>query len=454
MDTLAAILSLVTPGAYMASIDLKHAYYTIPIADEQRKFLKFVWNEQLYEFCVLPMGLTSSPRIFTKVMKPVLATLRQKGHINSGFIDDFYFQGQEFSDCAVNVSDSVRLFISLGLHVHPDKCVLIPSQELLILGFLINSLLMIVKLPLEKKVKLRDLCLQALRGNKLTIQFVASVIGTLISALPGVEFGRLHYRNLERDKINALARNNGNYRSFMHLSEAAKQELQWWTTHVMHSSRRLRHPVISYIFQTDASDLGWGVTCTTIPQLQSQGLWTSEQRTLHINVRELGEAPNSLSFPKGAFERKPPANKHHAIWDVQTVLAYLKTFTPNSGLSLKELSHKLTMLLALVTIQRKQTLIHLNINNGCMIQSDVQFVFVLDKHIKQSRPNYSVPPVIVPRYNLDSDVFPYLCLEAYLEKTKHLRQSVNLLVATIKPHRAIGSQILARWIKIVLAGWY
>jgi hypothetical protein len=41
----------------MASIDLKHAYYTIPIAEEQRKFLKFVWNEQLYEFCVLPMGL-------------------------------------------------------------------------------------------------------------------------------------------------------------------------------------------------------------------------------------------------------------------------------------------------------------------------------------------------------------------------------------------------------------
>ena len=134
---------------------------------------------------------------------------------------------------------------------------------------------------------MRDLCLQALRGNTLTIQFVASVIGTLISAFPGVEFGRLHYRNLERDKVKALARNNGNYRALMRLFEAAKQELQWWTTHVMHASRRLRHPVISYIFQTDASDLGWGVTCTTNPKLQSQGLWTSEQCNLHINVREL-----------------------------------------------------------------------------------------------------------------------------------------------------------------------
>ena len=50
MDTLAAILNLITPGCYMASIFLKHAYYTILIAKEQRKFLKFIWNSQLYQY--------------------------------------------------------------------------------------------------------------------------------------------------------------------------------------------------------------------------------------------------------------------------------------------------------------------------------------------------------------------------------------------------------------------
>ena len=179
MDTLTAILNLVTPGCYMASIDLKHAYYTIPIAQEQQKFLKFVWNDQLYEFTTLPMGLSSSPRIFTKVMKPVLAKLRQKGHINSGFIDDFYLQGQEISHCTVNLSDTVRLFIALGLHVHPDKCILIPSQEILMLGFLINSLLMTVKLPLEKKERLRDLCMQILHGTRFTIQCIAKLVDHL-----------------------------------------------------------------------------------------------------------------------------------------------------------------------------------------------------------------------------------------------------------------------------------
>ena len=38
MDTLASILSLVTPGAYMATIDLPHAYCTIPVAFEHKKF--------------------------------------------------------------------------------------------------------------------------------------------------------------------------------------------------------------------------------------------------------------------------------------------------------------------------------------------------------------------------------------------------------------------------------
>ena len=73
-------------------------------------------------------SLPSFPRIFTKVMKPVLATQRQKGHIiiNSGFINDFYLQGQAILDCKVYISDTIRLFISLGLHVHPDKFVLIP----------------------------------------------------------------------------------------------------------------------------------------------------------------------------------------------------------------------------------------------------------------------------------------------------------------------------------------
>lgn len=65
MDTLQSILKLVTPGCYMATIDLKDAYYSVPVAQEHRKYLRFVWRSKLYQYTCFPNGLSSAPRLFT-----------------------------------------------------------------------------------------------------------------------------------------------------------------------------------------------------------------------------------------------------------------------------------------------------------------------------------------------------------------------------------------------------
>ena len=146
---------------------------------------------------------------------------------------------------------------------------------------------MTVSLTQEKKAKLKLLCLKALGEGNLVIRFVAQVIGKIVSSLPGVEFGHLHYCHLERDKIQALRRSQGDYDSFMHLSEAPKCELNWWLDVDSHLSRRIKHAPCSLVFQTDASASGCGVRCVSDGALQSQGVWSWDQRTLHINVREL-----------------------------------------------------------------------------------------------------------------------------------------------------------------------
>lgn len=69
IDTLEKAIKLITPGCYMSSLDLKDAYYSIPIASEQQHYLKFCWKIVLYQFMCLPMGLMSSPRIFTILLK-------------------------------------------------------------------------------------------------------------------------------------------------------------------------------------------------------------------------------------------------------------------------------------------------------------------------------------------------------------------------------------------------
>ena len=47
MDSLKTVTDLMTQGCYMASVDIKDTYYTVPIAAEHRKFLKFRWRDKL-----------------------------------------------------------------------------------------------------------------------------------------------------------------------------------------------------------------------------------------------------------------------------------------------------------------------------------------------------------------------------------------------------------------------
>ncbi len=206
MESLTTIIKLVDKNCFMACIDPKDAYYSIPIRQSDRKYLKFQWNNTLYQYTCLPNGLSSGPRKFTKILKPPLASLHTKGHIISCHLDDFYLQGETFEKCRQNVIDSVTLFTRLGLLVHPDKSIFTSSQSLVILGFEINSVSMTVRLTREKAQAIKLDCEKFIHKSerKLIIREVAQIVGKLVSSFPGVIFGPLYYRTLEKDKSKAL----------------------------------------------------------------------------------------------------------------------------------------------------------------------------------------------------------------------------------------------------------
>ena len=79
MSSLQTALELMRPGCWMGSIDLKDAYYSVPIWEGHRKFLRFRWGNALFQFRVLPNGLACAPRFFTKLLVPVFATVRETG---------------------------------------------------------------------------------------------------------------------------------------------------------------------------------------------------------------------------------------------------------------------------------------------------------------------------------------------------------------------------------------
>jgi len=82
METIYTVLSMITPNCFMASVDLKDAYYSIKIKEEHQKFLKFKFKDKFYKFTALPNGLSTGPRKFTKLLKPPLAFFSGKKAIS------------------------------------------------------------------------------------------------------------------------------------------------------------------------------------------------------------------------------------------------------------------------------------------------------------------------------------------------------------------------------------
>ena len=90
MDSLSTITKLVTKNCFKAALDLKDAYYSIPIRSLDRKFLLFIREGTLYEFTCHPNGLSCAPRIFSKFLRPPLSSLHKQGHIAVAHLDDLY----------------------------------------------------------------------------------------------------------------------------------------------------------------------------------------------------------------------------------------------------------------------------------------------------------------------------------------------------------------------------
>ena len=189
-------------------------------------------------------------------MKPVYSTLRSMGQIISGYIDDFYLQGDSVAACSSNVKASATLMNTVGFFLHPDKSVLSPAQTVTFLGFVLNSLNMTVSPTPEKISKTITCCTELLQTLRPTILQVSRVVGVLISNLPGVEFGQLHYRSLEIDKISALKTSGSNYNAVMELCPRSINDLNWWIGNISLASKSIVKSHPSYIIKSDASTLG------------------------------------------------------------------------------------------------------------------------------------------------------------------------------------------------------
>ena len=71
-------------------------------------------------------------RVFTKISKVPFGHLSSLGHV-----DYSYLQGETYQAYLDNISDTMKLLRELGFVIHTQKSVLISSQAITFLGFII-----------------------------------------------------------------------------------------------------------------------------------------------------------------------------------------------------------------------------------------------------------------------------------------------------------------------------
>ena len=258
IEDLRTASKLMTKDCFMSHIDLKNAYFLVPVDEKYRKFLRFSFEGILYEFNCLPFGLNISPYIFTKVMKPVASSLRSKGLISIVYLDDFFFIGRTFDACLENIQISITLLQSLGFLINYEKSNLNPSKIFEFLGFCLNSKTMTIGLPSQKQETLIKLINSFLRKKFCTIREFAQLIGSLVSSCPAVPYGMGYAKSLERAKYQALILANGNYDDRMFMSTTLYYDLNWWKENLPSTKSPIRQFTFQKEIFSDASTSGWG----------------------------------------------------------------------------------------------------------------------------------------------------------------------------------------------------
>ena len=196
MDSLESCLTLIEHNCFMASIGMEDAYHSSPIHPDYTEYLKFTVNEKLYKYFVLSQGYRDSPRIFTKLTKPIVSHLHEQGILCSLYIDDVYIQGSSFDECHQNVEYANSLLKRFGFDIS-SKSNVIPSQKIKF-----DSRAMTVSLGPDKKKNIREILLHILYTDRsIPVIRLAQVIGTLVECFLATQYGQLFYRSLESLKL-------------------------------------------------------------------------------------------------------------------------------------------------------------------------------------------------------------------------------------------------------------
>ena len=291
-QTINDAVNLLSPGCYLAKVDLKSAYRSVRSHPSSWPWTTLHWQFEdddatsfLYD-TRLPFGARRSPGIFHRITQAVRRALIRQGFPPMVvYVDDFLIIAPTADLCATALQTLITTLRSLGFMIAWDK-VVDPTQRLTFLGIEIDTRCGTLSLNADKTARLVELLKRHLKRKRLSRKQLQSLAGRLTWAAAVLPWGRLHVRSLF-DQIACLHGDNHKI-----LVSLIAEDLQWWLVFLHNPSYRHfiwdRRPEVK--ISCDASQAAGGAFCLNDWFFTA---WSADLPSIaseHINIKELAIA--------------------------------------------------------------------------------------------------------------------------------------------------------------------
>ena len=256
LDNWSSILPHLEPGMFAFKVDLKHAYFHLPLARELSRLVCLEVGGQEFQFVAAPFGLNVLPQLWQNVMKTFLRKWRSVGIQVFIYLDDILVVGKSRGSLEKSKTLVLQDLESSGLTINRKKSQLEICQKLNHLGFCLNLKDGLLEIPPYKlKAAKRELG-KLVRVQSMSARKLASVLGTVRSLLPAAPFLRAF-----TDVLSHLVKTYSlvSWDAVVPLPVQLRAEIrelkniweQW-------KGRNFGGKVVSKNVHSDSSDWGWG----------------------------------------------------------------------------------------------------------------------------------------------------------------------------------------------------
>ena len=209
---------LVQKGDWALSLDLKDAYFHVPIHKTHNKFLRFCVNNQCYQFRVLCFGPTAAPRIFTKVCSVIAAHVRAPNIRLAAYLDDWFVVNQNKQMLMEDREKTLNLLINLGFIVNLEKSNLIPTQTITYIGAMFCLKEGIVR-PTSERIKME---------SQATARDFLHLLVIMASCIELIPNARLFMRPIQLHLLFHWKPSSQILEAKVPFSKLLKSHLKWW----------------------------------------------------------------------------------------------------------------------------------------------------------------------------------------------------------------------------------